>query len=267
VNGPLLRRIDRYLDEVPRRAARAEDLGSLRLFVKTLAAGWPYYARPIPGAREVTVGEVEAMRARQRELEVPETFEWVVDLIPSLGPSATTTGLHVTEHPLLVAGAGDVKSLDPDAEVRIATVDDDLARISAVAMAGFDLPGTQPGEGSHDEADRHEITITDETRDYLRDRLRQGVTIPAVATVDGRIVAVGMHQPVDGVSEIVGVATLPAFRRRGLGAAVTAALAADAFGRGVELAVLSAGDEEVARVYERVGFRRVGKVGAAELPR
>ena len=32
---------------------------------------------------------------------------------------------------------------------------------------------------------------------------------------------------------------------------------------GVETVFLSAGDEDVARVYERVGFRRVGSVGEA----
>jgi ribosomal protein S18 acetylase RimI-like enzyme len=264
VDLPLLRRIDDYLDAVPRAAARAEDVGSLRLFVKTLAAGWPYYARPIPGTEAVSADEVEAMRARQRELDVPESFEWVVDLVPSLGPATTASGLHAIDHPLLVAAGQDLVRVDVEATVRVATADDDLARISAVAMAGFDLPGIRTGTGSHDEVDRHEATITDDTRAYLLDRQARGVTISAIASIEGRIVAVGMHQPVDGVSEIVGVATLPAFRRRGLAAAVTVTLATDAFERGVELVILSAGDDDVARVYERVGFRRVGHVGAAE---
>ena len=100
--------------------------------------------------------------------------------------------------------------------------------------------------------------------------------VQAVAEVDGDVVAVGWHQPVHDVaaddgsgfsaSEIVGVATLPAARRRGLGAAVTALLAADALGQGCDLVLLSAGDDAVARVYQRIGFVRVGRAGAAEPP-
>jgi len=77
------------------------------------------------------------------------------------------------------------------------------------------------------------------------------------------VVAVGSHQPVGGVSEVVGVATLPAARRRGLGAAVTAALVEDARRGGAEIVFLSAGDDDVARLYERLGFERVGTAGLA----
>jgi predicted GNAT family acetyltransferase len=97
-----------------------------------------------------------------------------------------------------------------------------------------------------------------------RERLVAGRTVTAVALVDGDPVAVGSHQPVGGVSEVVGVATLPALRRRGIAAAVTGLLAADALGRGVETLFLSAGSEEIARVYARVGFRRVGTACIAE---
>ena len=79
-----------------------------------------------------------------------------------------------------------------------------------------------------------------------------------VAEAEHGPVATGMHQPVDGVSEVVGVATLPAVRRQGLGGAVTGALVEDALARGVTTVFLSAGSEDIARVYARLGFRRVG---------
>jgi predicted GNAT family acetyltransferase len=66
------------------------------------------------------------------------------------------------------------------------------------------------------------------------------------------------------VVEVVGVATLPVARRRGLGGAVAAALARAALGAGADTVFLSAQDDAVARVYERVGFRRVGTAGIAE---
>ena len=68
------------------------------------------------------------------------------------------------------------------------------------------------------------------------------------------------------MTEIVGVGTLPSARRRGLAAAVTALLAADARDRGVTLACLSAADDEVARMYERLGFRRIGTACFARAP-
>ena len=47
-------------------------------------------------------------------------------------------------------------------------------------------------------------------------------------------------------------------RRQGLGGAVTGALVEDALARGVETVFLSAGSDAIARVYARLGFRRVG---------
>jgi GNAT superfamily N-acetyltransferase len=55
---------------------------------------------------------------------------------------------------------------------------------------------------------------------------------------------------------VVGVDTLPALGRRGLGAAVTGLLVEDARRRGIETAFLTAGDDEVARLYGRLGFPR-----------
>ncbi|MEO6350449.1 MAG: GNAT family N-acetyltransferase [Candidatus Limnocylindrales bacterium] len=97
-------------------------------------------------------------------------------------------------------------------------------------------------------------------------RIRDGWSIAAAAFAEDGPVAFGIHQPVDDVSEIVGVATLPAYRRQGLGAAVTSELVRDALARGVKTTFLSAGSEDVARVYERIGFRRVGSAGGAEPP-
>ena len=50
------------------------------------------------------------------------------------------------------------------------------------------------------------------------------------------------------MSEVVGVATLPAARRRGLGTAVTSALIEDGLGVGLDAVFLSAGDKVVAWV-------------------
>jgi predicted GNAT family acetyltransferase len=57
---------------------------------------------------------------------------------------------------------------------------------------------------------------------------------------------------------------VPRARCRGLGAGITAVLAADALRRGLGTVLLSAQDDDVARVYERVGFSRLGTACTAE---
>lgn len=76
----------------------------------------------------------------------------------------------------------------------------------------------------------------------------------------------GSYLPVDGVAEIVGVAVLPAYRRRGLAGHLTYVLATDALERGVDTVFCSAQSDAVARVYEAVGFRRVGTACIASVP-
>jgi predicted GNAT family acetyltransferase len=96
---------------------------------------------------------------------------------------------------------------------------------------------------------------------------RDGRSASALAEspVDG-VLASGMLQRVGDVAEVAGVATLPSARRRGLGAAVTAALARHARREGVDVVFLSAGSTEIARVYEGVGFRRIGTACIGEPP-
>src|SRR6201999_1597712 len=161
-------------------------------------------------------------------------------------------GMDVLEAPLMLLGEprpaalGGVRILDAD--------DPAVGPARAVADVGFKAEGTAVGpEGPYE----REIALSEATLDFVRDRIRRRLTVMAVAEADGPV-AVGSHQPVQDVTEVVGVATLPAFRRRGLGGAVTGALVADALDHGAELVFLSAGSEEIARVYGRLGFQRVG---------
>jgi GNAT superfamily N-acetyltransferase len=263
----LLRRIDAYLDAVPRPTSRVETIGPFAVFVQRLA-GWPYYARPTPGATSVSATDVAAVRDRQRELGVPEEFEWVHELVPALEAAAREAGLEVVRHPLMLLDRNDVRRVPPPpgAEIRLATPQDDLATLHGVVALAFSVPGTEVGSQDHAEAARIAAEAGPDLLVLVEDRMRRELTVTAVALVEGRPVAAGSHNPIGDATEIVGVGTLPAFRRRGLGAAVTSALVEDALGRGATTILLSAGDEEIARVYERVGFRVVGTAAAAQPP-
>lgn len=261
---PLLRRIDGYLDAVPRSAVRVEAIGPFTLFLNE-GHGWRYYARPTPGAKGFTVDDVRAVRERQRALSQPEAIEWIAELAPDVGEAVARDRMRVVIHPVMVLTPGDFTPQEPleSATVTIVEPDDDLTAVNAVAEVAFHNPGTAVGAaGAADALDAARAQNAD-TLAFQRRRMLAGLTVTTAAHLGGVIAAVGSHQPLDGTTEIVGVATLPAFRRRGLGAAVTGALVADAIERGVETICLSADDDDVARVYARLGFRRVGTAGAA----
>ena len=218
---------------------------------------------PAAGARPpVTAADLEGLRALCGRTGVPFALEWVDEVTPSLAGAARALGATVTRHPLLACD-GPVTGADPPGgvAVRVLAPGDDEGRrdARAVAEVGFGRPGTGRGADGAAERDAARARLRPGLLAELGRRARDGTTVTAVA-VDPRdgVVAAGQHQPVGDATEVVGVATLPAHRRRGLAAAVTAALVADAHARGAALVLLSAGDEDVARVYARVGFRRIG---------
>lgn len=261
----LLHQLETYLDAVPRSAANAEPFGPLTLFSR--AGAWPYYARPTLGWNgDVAPGDLAAVRRRQRELHLPEAFEWVDDTTPSLLPVAVATGLHVEALPLMVLTRPIVANAPPGIRVRTLAADDPwLAQATAVAEVAFAAPGTLPGTAGESDRDTAAGLLSPGRLQSSRDRIRRGLTVTAVAEDDSAgPLCVGSHQPVGDVTEIVGVGTLPSARRRGLAATVTAHLVADAVARGVSTIFLSAGSEDVARMYARVGFQRIGTSCIAE---
>jgi ribosomal protein S18 acetylase RimI-like enzyme len=149
--------------------------------------------------------------------------------------------------------------------VRIITPEDaELDRIWAVPAVAFSHPGTAVGDAGEAERDKIAADHDGGTMAMLRERLRSGHSVLAAAFGPDGPLAAGSCQAVDGIAEITGVGVLPAHRRQGLAAAVTALLAADTAARGVATIFLSATDHTVARVYARIGFREIGTAMIAE---
>lgn len=210
--------IEGYYDTVPRASAAAEPIGPFTLFVQADSSCWPFYARPtLGGDAAITMDDVLRVRERQRALGVPESFEWVDEVVPGLLELARATGLEVAECPLLV--------LDPDA-----------------AQADSPSPGVQYRVVGADDAALGQVG----------------------AFRDGRAIGGGSHSLRAGVTELTGIGVLPSSRRRGVGAAITGALVADARAHGAETVFLSARDDEAARVYLAQGFRRMATACIAE---
>lgn len=263
----LLDRADAYLDAAPRAVCDTVDTGSFTVFLGR-GTPWPFYARPRRGHPAPGPEDVAAARAVQREHGVEETFEWVHERAPGLAETLEEQGFEVVLHPLLVLL--EPLEVDPPAGIRLHVVDAaDRERIHAgrvVADLGFAAAGTDVGAVGAAERDAAVLAPWGDADAFTQERIRTGRTVQMVAEDDSGVLASGYHQPVGTATEIVGVATLPAARRRGLAAALTAGLVAHALSSGVDLVLLSSSDDAVARVYERVGFRRVGHAGGAEIP-
>lgn len=258
----LLDCIERYFAAAPLPDARIEAAGALDVPIGSPA--WPHPARPRPGAGPVTADDVRAAVALQEQAGLPVGLEWACERSPDAAPAARSAGLTVDEQPLLVV-ADPVELLLP-AGVRLYLVgadDPDLPEYQRVAAIAFAHPGGR-AEVREAPLDRSPAAVA--RTSVLRERIAAGRTVMMVAVERGVPVGVGAHQPVDvdgdEVSEVVGVATLPRLRGRGLGAGLASALAAHAR-ETADLVFLTAGDDDVARIYERVGFARLGTTGVA----
>ena len=266
---------------MPRPWARLEEIGSLVLFIRE-GEGWPYYARPRPGSPTPSAAEVSEVRARQRDLGLPEVFEWVHETSPDLLAVARSAGLDVLLAPLLVL---DPAALVPDLPLRDATLRyldpaattfaADLLASRTVNRLGFASPAYRApletaektlliqgaGPAERDAAEPLAESAVRQAREWFD----SGAYLTAVADSPSEgIVATATSQRSGDVAEVVGVSTLPSARRRGYASQLTATLSRRLLSGGAGLVFLAAGDDDVARLYTRVGFRRVGTACIAE---
>ncbi len=266
----LLDRVEQYAAAAPFPDSPPVAAGPLDVPIGPPA--WPFPARPRPGTRTVRADDVRAAVALQEEAGLPAAIEWVVERTPSVGAAAREAGLVVTDFPLLVVD--DPVELLLPVGVRLYLVgaeDPQLPHYQHLLESGF-APHAESAEragpdGDADEGDPDDGGPPDGARAaVLRERVATGRTVVMVAVEDGIPVAVGSHQPVDvdgtEISEVVGVASSPLRRGRGVGAALASALVAQAR-ETADLVFLTAGDDDVARVYERVGFAWLGSTGVA----
>ncbi|MFI7408403.1 GNAT family N-acetyltransferase [Streptomyces sp. NPDC049627] len=268
-DSSLRARIEQYYATVPLLFADAEPFGPLRLFVRK-EPGTPYYGGPShaqPVAERsaaVTAADIARVRARQRELGVPEAFEWLAEAAPTLRARIEAAGLPVAERPLMALDPHRLippQPLPQGVTIRALTADDPaLPAALALPRLAFARAGTAVGPAGRAELAAAAAELTaDGTVEVTRPTLRAGhKTLVAALGPDGTPLAVGHYHPANGTTEVGGVGTLPTARRQGLAAAVTAALAAHARDHGVHTVFLAYAEDTVARIYARLGFRPAG---------
>ncbi len=162
---------------------------------------------------------------------------------PALEPHLTAAGFACEKAPVLLATQASAHELPALADVTVdmLTQDSPLDAIRAnldVNAMGFD-PGAAPA-------------TDDDARQFCAGL---GASRAFTLRYQGQAVAAGMYLPIhEGVTELVGIATLEAFRRHGFARYLTNVMARAAFAVGAELVFLTATSAESAQVYVQAGF-------------
>jgi ribosomal protein S18 acetylase RimI-like enzyme len=188
-----------------------------------------------------------ALRALFVSRQRTPRFEYVEQFAPDLGAALAAAGFSLEgRYPLLVCdpqsyrAAPEVRGLEIQ-RLTVGSRSSDLREFVVVERQGFN----------------HRVTedVTDADCEDLRESMRRG-SLAFLARLNGQSAGIASCTvPLDGLTELAGIATLPEYRRHGIASAITAAAAQAAFGCGVEAAFLTAGDAQAGRVYQRVGFR------------
>ncbi|MGE5604028.1 MAG: GNAT family N-acetyltransferase [Nitrososphaerales archaeon] len=207
------------------------------------------YAIPDEPVEALGAEQLHSLAAAFAERDRTLRFEFLHEYTPKLRGLLDALGVPLEgENPLLVCTPETWTAVPPlgGLDIRRLTAespDEDLAASINVGSRGFGeetRPATPEG-------------IAD-----LRRRIGLGGEY-FVARLGDEPVGVGAYTvPLDGFTELVGIATLPEYRRRGIAGAVTAEMTRVAFQEGVCIAFLTAADDDASRVYQRSGFRRMG---------
>lgn len=216
----------------------------------------PYlnYATPLPGA-EPTGDDVASLIGVFRERGLLPRLEFAPQAAPAVEPALRAAGFGTEAvHEYLVCtpdtlvlpsgAAGSPRAGTPVTDEEFAQLDAALAE----AFGGL-------------------FGATREGAERLRNTELNGGAVRFVR--DGEAGVLGgasCSAPAEGTAELSGVGTRPAFRGRGVAAAVTAAVAEAMFGRGAGSVWLEYSGEGSRRVYERAGFRPQGTRLYVSLP-
>jgi ribosomal protein S18 acetylase RimI-like enzyme len=222
-------RIQNYLRSVVAAEREAVPAGAFVLYVHPLSDhAYLNYAIPAEGA-EPGDGATLVAAARQRGL-VPR-LEFVEPCFPWVEAALAPAGFTVEGRLRLMTCAQARDCASPAEIVRVEAGSPLVRPAMTATRAAF-------GEGPP----------SDEEVEASSGRI-------VAAVVDGEVVAgAGWTRVIDGMSEVVGVGVVPEHRRRGIAGALTAAAAREAFAEGATLTLLTPGDDDTARVYERAGF-------------
>ena len=192
-------------------------------------------ARGVTGLRSV-------FKQRNAELEI----EYNEALYPHVGTWLEAAGLTFAERNPLMACRPDEFKLFSSPHVKV--------RRLTTASDATDLQAFQTLRWTNGGGDDRAVPSVD----VLQRDLASASSVYLLAWIDGEPAGTGVSHALRGAAEIVGVVTRLDKRRLGIAAAVTSDLVKRHFASKGDFVFLDAANEEAARVYERLGFKRFG---------
>ncbi|SOE06898.1 GNAT family N-acetyltransferase [Streptomyces sp. Ag109_G2-15] len=226
-----------------RRPAAVEVAGFVAGFDPTTTSPYVNYATPVPGA-EPTDRDVSALIEAFRERGLKPRLEFAPDAAPAVEPALRRAGF-ATEavHEYMVCTPATLAVPPKRIEVAAPDTDEDYTAIDSALSEAFGGEFPPSAEGAA----------------RLRRTQESGGAVRFVRATDGGCAGGAIcSAPAHDTSELAGVGTRPAYRGRGIAAAVTAALAETMFAGGASSVWLEYSGDGSRRVYERVGFRPRG---------
>ncbi len=248
VDSTVLERVQGYVRRYATEQRQVERTGPFLATFGRYSSG-PYLNYAVPDDHsEPTVAEVARLAASYERRFLRPRVELVHDLAPAAAGTLRRAGFQdegVLR--LMVCDSGAV--VDPGTPAGIEMVvpesEADYMELVGVRHQAFG----EPGDPTAADADRARSNVEG-----------GGLAVVAVETSSGQVVASGSCLiPYGGVTELTSVGVLTSFRQRGIGALVTSTLTRAAFRSGVEIVYLTPAHDEGERIYERVGFARVGE--------
>jgi len=245
--------------------ARGERIGPFLVgFTPHTASPWLNYAVPVHGASP-TPADVAALVGEFERRGLLPRLEYLPATAPDVEPALAAAGFTVEGRPpLLVCAPGDLLAAPAADGVRceLATDRGVLHEVLRMQHEAYEEPAP-PTEHDVDRivgyVERGGLIAV--ARDTLGGDTTGGTAGGGTAggTAGAVVGAAQTTRAVGGVAELAAVAVAASHRRRGIAAAVSAFVTAAAHDRGADLVWLEAAGPAEQRVYERVGYHRVGE--------
>ncbi len=216
----------------------------------------PYlnYATPLPGTAP-TGGDVAALVGAFRERGLLPRLEFAPEAAPGVAAVLRAAGFGTEAvHEYLVCTPGSFAGRLPAGDgprVEVPGTDEEFRALDAALAEAFGGAFSASAEGAA----------------RLRRLQRDGGEVRLVRAGGGGCAGgATCSPPAEGTAELAGVGTRPAHRRRGVAAAVTAALTGAMLDRGVGSVWLEYSGAGSRQVYTRVGYRPGGTRLYVSLP-
>lgn len=226
-------------------------------FTVRFTPDWPSpyanYAIPDTGA-DPSAEDVRALVRAFRDRDRTPRLEYLPSCAPLVEPALLAAGFAVENRaPVMACARGQLTHLAPHTGFRFhePAAEADFVRAARVQHRAYGEAGEPtPGEIG-----------------WLRRAAGNGGVVAMAVLDDGTAVgAGGCSVPAGGLSELAGLAVAEGFRRRGIGAALSAYLTEGALRRGCRAVWLEPGDVAIARIYAGVGYRVVAQKLNISLP-